>query len=67
MNRKVADGTMVGGMGLIARGGKIYEQTHGMADRERAGHGEDAITVSTPTKPITGVALMILYEEASFG
>ena len=32
MNEKVDDGTMVGGMGLIARNGKvIYQQTYGMA------------------------------------
>ena len=65
MNRKVADGTMVGGMGLIARGGKvIYEQTYGMADREAERvMEEDAIyRIYSMTKPITGVALMILYE-----
>ena len=69
MNRKVADGTMVGGMGLIARGGKvIYEQTYGMADREAERlMEEDAIyRIYSMTKPITGVALMILYEEGKF-
>ena len=69
MNRKVADGTMVGGMGLIARGGKvIYEQTYGMADREAERvMEEDAIyRIYSMTKPITGVALMILYEEGRF-
>ena len=67
MNRKVADGTMVGG--LIARGGKvIYEQTYGMADREAERvMEEDAIyRIYSMTKPITGVALMILYEEGNF-
>ena len=35
MNAKVDDGTMVGGMGVIARNGKIiYSQTYGQADRE---------------------------------
>ena len=36
MDAKVAQGTMVGGMGVIARNGKIvYSQTYGQADRER--------------------------------
>ena len=33
MNAKVEDGTMVGGMGLVARNGKIiYQQAYGFAD-----------------------------------
>lgn len=69
MNAKVDDGTMVGGMGVIARNGKIiYSETYGQADRE-AGRAmtEDAIfRIYSMTKPITGVALMMLYEEGKF-
>ena len=69
MNAKVEDGTMVGGMGMIARNGKIiYSQTYGQADRE-AGKAmtDDAIyRIYSMTKPITGVALMMLYEEGKF-
>ena len=69
MEAKVADGTMVGGMGVIARNGKIiYSQTYGQADRE-AGRAmeEDAIfRIYSMTKPITSVALMMLYEEGKF-
>ena len=69
MNAKVEDGTMVGGMGMIARNGKIiYSQTYGQADRE-AGKAmtDDAIyRIYSMSKPITGVALMMLYEEGKF-
>ena len=69
MNERVADGTMVGGLGMIARNGKvIYTQTYGQADRE-AGKPmqEDALfRIYSMTKPITGVALMMLYEEGKF-
>ena len=69
MNARVDDGTMVGGMGVIARNGKIiYSQTYGQADRE-AGKAmtDDAIyRIYSMTKPITGVALMMLYEEGKF-
>ena len=69
MNAKVDDGTMVGGMGMIARNGKIiYSETYGQADRE-AGKAmtDDAIfRIYSMTKPITGVALMMLYEEGKF-
>jgi CubicO group peptidase (beta-lactamase class C family) len=64
MNAKVEDGTMVGGMGMIARNGKIiYSQTYGQADREAGkAMADDAIfRIYSMTKPITGVALMMLY------
>jgi CubicO group peptidase (beta-lactamase class C family) len=69
MEAKVDDGTMVGGLGVIARNGKvIYIESFGQADRE-AGRvmEEDAIfRIYSMTKPITGVALMMLYEEGKF-
>jgi CubicO group peptidase (beta-lactamase class C family) len=35
MNQAVVDGVMVGGLGMIARNGKIvYSETYGQSDRE---------------------------------
>jgi len=69
MDAKVTDGTMIGGMGLIARNGKVvYSQTYGQADREteRAMEADAIYRIYSMTKPITGVALMMLYEEGKF-
>ena len=66
MNQAVDDGVMVGGLGMIARNGKIvYNKTYGLADREaNKPMTEDAIfRIYSMSKPITSVALMILYEE----
>lgn len=69
MNQAVHDGVMVGGLGVIARRGKVaYEETYGLADRE-AGvpmSPDTMFRIYSMTKPITGVALMILYEEGEF-
>jgi CubicO group peptidase (beta-lactamase class C family) len=69
MNARVADGTMVGGMGMIARNGRIaYVDTWGMRDREaELPMTEDTIfRIYSMSKPITSVALMMLYEEGKF-
>ena len=69
MNDRVEDGTMVGGMGLIARNGNIvYQEVYGLADREANREmEEDAIyRIYSMTKPITAVAVMSLYEEGKF-
>ena len=69
MNQAVADGTMVGGMAMIARNGRLaYSETWGMADREaEKPMSEDALfRIYSMTKPITAVALMMLYEEGRF-
>jgi len=69
MEQAVKDGVMVGGQGLIARDGNvIYNETWGQRDREkRLRMEEDTIhRLYSMTKPITGVALMILYEEGKF-
>ena len=69
MNQAVADGTMVGGMAMIARNGRLaYSETWGMADREaEKPMTEDALfRIYSMTKPITAVALMMLYEEGRF-
>jgi CubicO group peptidase (beta-lactamase class C family) len=69
MEKAVADGVMAGGQGMIARNGKlVYNHTWGMADRE-AGKpmSPDALyRIYSMTKPITAVALMMLYEEGLF-
>lgn len=69
MNARVDKGIMVGGQGVIARNGRVvYNKTYGMADREQARlMEEDAIyRIYSMTKPITAVALMMLYEEGHF-
>ena len=63
MDAKVADGTMVGGMGLIARNGRVvYSQTYGMADREvgRPMTADAIYRIYSMSKPVTSVALMML-------
>ena len=69
MQARVDDGTMVGGMGVIARNGRvIYSETYGQADREAGRDMQaDAIyRIYSMTKPITAVAVMMLYEEGKF-
>lgn len=69
MNNRVSDGTMVGGMGVIARNGKvIYSDVYGQADREAGEPMEEdtLFRIYSMTKPITAVALMMLYEDARF-
>ena len=69
MDEAVKRETMVGGMGLVARNGKVvYETVYGMADRE-AGlpMAVDTIfRIYSMSKPVTSVALMMLYEEGKF-
>ena len=69
MNRAVTDGVMVGGVGLIARrGGLAYRQAYGQADRERGVpmSVDTLFRIYSMTKPVTGVAVMLLYEEGRF-
>lgn len=69
MNDHVAKGHIAGALGLIARRGKIgYFETYGLQDREaRVPMRKDAIfRMYSMTKPFTGVAVMILYEEGKF-
>jgi CubicO group peptidase (beta-lactamase class C family) len=69
MEKEIAENRLSGGIGLIARRGKIaYFETYGMADKE-AGKPmtKDAIfRIYSMTKAITGVAVMMLYEEGRF-
>lgn len=69
MKQAVKDGVMVGGQGLIARNGNVvYNETWGNRDREnKLRMEEDTIhRIYSMSKPITGVALMMLYEEGKF-
>jgi len=69
MQKAVDDGVMVGGLSLIARNGKIaYSQTWGLSDRE-AGTPmtmDTIFRIYSMSKPITSVAVMMLYEEGRF-
>src|SRR5580700_5467409 len=69
MRKHIAAKRIAGGLGLIARRGKIaYFETWGMADKEAAKPmREDAIfRIYSMTKAITGVAAMMLFEEGHF-
>ena len=69
MDRHVAEKQIPGAAGLIARRGKIaYQETFGMADVE-AGKPMRLDTIHriySMTKPVTSVAVMMLYEEGKF-
>lgn len=69
MNEHVAKGHIAGAIGLIARRGKIgYFETYGFQDKEAAVpmRKDTIFRMYSMTKPITGVAVMILYEEGRF-
>jgi CubicO group peptidase (beta-lactamase class C family) len=69
MQQHIDDKELAGVVGLIARRGKIaYFETFGMRDRE-AGKPMEKDTlfrIYSMTKPITSVAVMMLYEEGRF-
>lgn len=66
MQGHVDDGRLAGAVALVARKGRVaYLQSVGMQDREQ-GIRMDAGTIfriASMTKPITSVAVMMLYEE----
>jgi CubicO group peptidase (beta-lactamase class C family) len=69
MESYVEEGSLPGALGMIARRGRIaYFETWGMRDREAgAPMTPDTIfRVYSMTKPITSVAVMILFEEGHF-
>jgi CubicO group peptidase (beta-lactamase class C family) len=62
-------GALVGASALVTQGGKeIYFGAFGMADREakRVMARDTIVQIYSMTKPITGVALMTLWEEGKF-
>jgi len=69
MEKHIAKDEMAGGIGLIARRGKIaYFESWGMADREAAKpmRKDTIVRLYSMTKAVTAVAVMILYEEGRF-
>jgi CubicO group peptidase (beta-lactamase class C family) len=69
MEKEIAQNRLAGGIGLIARRGKIaYFETYGMADKEsgRPMQKDAIFRIFSMTKAVTGVAVMILYEEGRF-
>jgi CubicO group peptidase (beta-lactamase class C family) len=69
MNRHVAEKSIPGASGLIARHGKIaYQEAFGMADVEagRPMRMDTIHRIYSMSKPITSVAVMMLYEEGKF-
>jgi CubicO group peptidase (beta-lactamase class C family) len=69
MERYVDQGRLPGALGMITRRGKVaYLQTWGMRDREAAKPmtPDTIFRVYSMTKPVTSVAVMILFEEGHF-
>lgn len=69
MNGQVEAGVMAGGLGMIARNGNIvYSSTWGDSDREAGKAMTDDVIfrIYSMSKPITGVALMMLHEDGKF-
>ena len=69
MNQYVTEKKIPGGIGILARRGKIaYQEAFGMADIEASKPMRlDTIhRIYSMSKPITSVAVMMLYEEGKF-
>ena len=69
MQAHVDDGRIAGAVGLVARRGKVaYLESWGLRDMGRGASMEtDAIfRIYSMTKPITSVAVMLLFEEGRF-
>ncbi len=69
MERLVVDGKLPGLSVLIHRRGRtVYHATHGMADiaRARPLAPDTIVRLYSMTKPLTSVAIMMLYEEGRF-
>ena len=65
----VEEGRIAGAVGMVLRHGRLaYAETWGMRDMA-AGDGmeeDDLFKICSMTKPVTSVAVMILYEEGRF-
>ena len=69
IQKSVDDGRIAGGVSLVARHGKIaYLQAVGMADRDahKPMRTDSIFRICSMSKPLTSVAVMILYEEGRF-
>jgi CubicO group peptidase (beta-lactamase class C family) len=69
IQKSVDDKRLAGGVALVARHGKVvYLKAVGMADREaeRPMRPDTIFRICSMTKPLTSVAVMMLYEEGKF-
>jgi CubicO group peptidase (beta-lactamase class C family) len=69
IQKSVDEGRIAGGVALVARHGKIaYLKAVGMDDREakKPMRTDNIFRICSMTKPITSVAVMMLYEEGRF-
>jgi len=69
MRRLVADGKLAGVSTMVARRGRIVQTLcHGLADLARGAAitQETIVRIYSMTKPLTSVAIMMLYEEGRF-
>ena len=69
IQKSIDDGRIAGGVSLVARHGKIaYFQAVGMADRDahKPMRTDSIFRICSMSKPLTSVAVMILYEEGRF-
>jgi len=69
VEQSINDGRIAGGVALVARHGKIaYFKAFGMADREakKPMRTDNIFRICSMSKPITSVAVMMLYEEGRF-
>jgi CubicO group peptidase (beta-lactamase class C family) len=69
IQKSVDDKRLAGGVALVARHGKVvYLKAVGMADREagKPMRPDNIFRICSMTKPLTTVAVMMLYEEGKF-
>ena len=69
IQRSIDDGRIAGGVSLVARHGKIaYLKAVGMADRDakKPMRPDSIFRICSMSKPLTSVAVMMLYEEGRF-
>jgi CubicO group peptidase (beta-lactamase class C family) len=69
IQKSIDDGRIAGGVSLVARHGKIaYFKAVGMADRDaqKPMRTDSIFRMCSMSKPITSVAVMMLYEEGRF-
>src|SRR5262249_18326534 len=69
VQREIDEQRIAGAVTLVARRGKVaWFKTQGMADREAAKpmFSDVMFCICSMTKPITSVAVMMLYEEGKF-
>jgi CubicO group peptidase (beta-lactamase class C family) len=69
IKKSVDEGRISGGVSLVARHGKIaYFQAVGMADRDahKPMRTDSIFRICSMSKPLTSVAVMMLYEEGRF-